>query len=96
MNLIIRGQYVFGLSVLSWNCKGLGNLHTGVVLSHLIREKVPKVLFLMETKWTVDEMKKIQTDLRYDNMLAIPYIHRAVNLAMLWKEEITLHIQTYS
>ena len=44
----------------------------------------------------VDEMKKIQTDLRYNNMLAIPYIHRAGNLAMLWKEETTLHIQTYS
>ena len=41
-------------------------------------------------------MKKIQTDLRYDNMLAIPCIHRASGLAMLWKEEITLHIQTYS
>ena len=29
-------------------------------------------------------------------MLAIPCIHRASGLAMLWKEEITLHIQIYS
>ena len=41
-------------------------------------------------------MKRIQTDLRYDNMLAIPCIHKAGDLAMLWKEEITPHIQTYS
>ena len=43
----------------------------------------------------VDELKKIQTELRYNNMLAVPSIHRAGSLAMLWKEEITLHIQTY-
>ena len=82
--------------MLSWNCKGLGNPLVGAVLSHLVRANVPKVLFLMETKRTVDEMKTIQAELRYDNMLAIPCIHRASGLAMLWKEEITLHIQIYS
>ena len=44
----------------------------------------------------MDEMKKIQADLRYDNMLVVPCIHRASALAMLWKEEVNLHIQTYS
>lgn len=44
----------------------------------------------------VDEMKKIQADLRYDNMLAIPCIHRASGLAMLQKEDVNLHVQTYS
>jgi len=29
-------------------------------------------------------------------MLIVPCIHKAGSLAMLWKEEITLHIQTYS
>ena len=44
----------------------------------------------------VDEMKKIQIELWYDNMLVVPCIHKLGGLAMLQKEEITLHIQTYS
>ena len=77
------------MNVLSWNYRGLGNLYASVVLSHLVRQKAPKVLFLMETKQTMDKMKKIQTELRYDNMLVVPCIYRASSLAMLWNEEIT-------
>lgn len=50
----------------------------------------------METKQTVDEMRNIQVDLRYDNMLDVPCVRRVGGLAMLWKDEITLDFQTYS
>ena len=82
--------------VLSWNCRELGNLRAGSVLSHLVREKVPDVLFLMETKRTVEELRNIQVELHYDSMLAIPCVQRAGGLAMLWKAHVNLHIQTYS
>ena len=36
--------------VLNWNCWGPENLHVANVLSHLVREKVPNILFLMEKK----------------------------------------------
>ena len=42
------------------------------VLSHLMREKTLKVLFLMETKQSMEEMLRIQTDLPYCCMLAVP------------------------
>ena len=48
--------------------------------------KTPNVLFLMETKQTVDEMRKTQADLKYDSMLAVPCVHRAGGLAMLLEE----------
>ena len=81
---------------LSWNYRGVGNLRAVTVLSHLVREKTPHVLFLMETKQTIEEMKKIQEDLRYNAMLAVPCIRRTGGLAMLWKSEVSLDIQTYS
>ena len=84
------------MNILRWNCRGLGNLRAATVLSHLVREKAPNVLFLMETKQTVDEMRKTQVDLKYDSMLAVPCVHRAGGLAMLWKKEVSLDIQTYS
>jgi hypothetical protein len=35
--------------ILSWNCRGLGNLRTVHYLSRMVREKKPEVVFLMET-----------------------------------------------
>ena len=84
------------MNLLSWNCSGLGNQHAVDVLSHLVREKSPKVLFLMETKQSVEEMRRIQADLPYCCMLAIPREQRRGGLALLWKEDVKLHIQTYS
>ena len=50
----------------------------------------------METKQIVDEMRRIQADLHYRSMLVVLCILRAGGLAMLWKEEVSLGIQTYS
>ena len=44
----------------------------------------------------VDKMKKVQADLRYDNLLVAPCVHRAGGLAMHWKNGVNLDIQTYS
>ena len=66
------------------------------VLSYLVREKSPKVLFLMETKRTVKEMKWIQNELHFDAMLVVPCLGWRGGLAMLWKEEVDLNIQTYN
>ncbi|XP_075653649.1 uncharacterized protein LOC142624031 [Castanea sativa] len=64
--------------------------------SHLMREKAPKILFLMETKQSVDEMRMIQANLPYRCMLAMPNIRRSGGLALLWMEEVDLHVQTYT
>ena len=84
------------MSILSWNCRGLGNQHAVNVLSHLMREKAPKILFLMETKQLVNEMRQIQSDLPYGCMFVVPNVCWSGGLALLWKEEVDLHIQTYS
>ena len=35
------------------------------ILSHLVRERAPSVLFLMETKQSVEEMRRVQADFPY-------------------------------
>ena len=47
------------MKILSWNCRGLGNQTAVDVLSNLVREKAPNVLFLMETKQSMAEMRRI-------------------------------------
>ena len=48
------------------------------------------------TKQTVEEMRQIQNDLQFDSMVAVPCLRRWGGLAMLWKADVDLHIQTYT
>ena len=66
------------------------------VLSNLVREKAPSVLFLMETKQSMDEIRRVQADLPYRGMLVVPSVHIRGGLALLWKEDVELHVKTYS
>ena len=84
------------MKILSWNCRGLGNQTVVDVLSHLVREKAPNVLFLMETKQSMAEMRRIQANLPYRCMVDIPSVHRRGGLALLWMADVDLHVQTYS
>ena len=66
----------------------------------MVREKRPKIIFLMETKQTVEEMRKVKEELHYQGGLFVPcdrsWGGRRGGLAMLWKDEVNLHIQNYS
>lgn len=66
----------------------------------MVREKRPKIIFLMEIKQTVEEMRNVKKELHYQGGLVVPcdrsWGGSRGGLAMLWKDEINLHIQTYS
>ena len=76
--------------VISWNCRGLGNRQAVEVLAELVRQKVPTILFLMETKLSVREMEPIKSELGYPSMLAISSEGRKGGLALLWKAEVVV------
>ena len=84
------------MKIMSGNCQGLGNQRAVYVLSHLVREKALKILFLMETKQSISEMKQIQAGLPYRSMFMVPSIRHTGGLALLWMEEIELHVQTFT
>ena len=53
------------------------------VLSQLVRENAPTILFLLETNQTIEEMREAQGELHYDSMLVVPCLGRRGGLAML-------------
>ena len=59
-------------------------------------EKAPKILFLMETKQSVEEMQRLQADLPYRCMLAVLIIRRCGGLALICMEDMNFHIQMYT
>lgn len=84
------------MNILNWNCSGLENPRAVTVLLHLVRVKAPKVLFLMETKKSMGGMKNIKEDLQYQVIFTVPSLGRSGGLAMLRKERVDLHVQTFS
>lgn len=59
------------------------------VLTNLVRSKAPTVLFLMETKWSIAEMRKICDDLNFQSVFAVPSDGRSDGLGMFWKATVT-------
>lgn len=48
------------MSILAWNCRGLGNWHTALALEKVVSSKDPSFIFLMETKLVISKMNGIR------------------------------------
>lgn len=61
------------MNCLSWNCRELGNPQRVCELSDLVKEKAPKVIFLMETKKKKKSyLEKLRCRLKFDNLFIVP------------------------
>ena len=56
------------MSLLVWNCCGLGNPRTGKELEVLIRAKDPSIVFLAETLVDEARLKEVQRNINFDNL----------------------------
>ena len=74
------------MNILSWNCRGLGNLEVALVLHNLVKSQGPIVLFLMETKLNVRRMELLRVKLRFKYCFSIPSLGRSRGLALLWND----------
>jgi hypothetical protein len=84
------------MSLISWNCQGLGNPRTVRDLSQMVKEKKPSFLFLMETISTRRRMEWIRIKIGYAGVFAVDPVGRSGGVALLWKEDQDLEIQNYS
>ena len=50
------------MSLLSWNCQGLGNLWTVKALERAIKKEDPIIVFLMETKLCKEWIDKVKEE----------------------------------
>ena len=71
------------MKLMSWNCRGAWELTSSGSNLTLSAGKSSKILFLMETKQSLEEMKRIQDDLPYRCMFMVPSIRRSGSLALL-------------
>ncbi|XP_023890148.2 uncharacterized protein LOC112002224 [Quercus suber] len=81
---------------LSWNCRGLGNRRTVRALEKVVSSQDPSLIFLMETKMCVSEMDGIKETIDRPGGLVVPSKGRSGGLALLWKRDIRVEVQTFS
>ena len=81
------------MSIMSWNCRGLGNPWAVQALKRPIKREDPSLVFLMETKLEVDEMKGVQHEIGLVQGIAVSSIGRSGGLALLWKSNMKVSVK---
>ena len=84
------------MSCLSWNCRGLGNPQTEDELVALIRNKDPKLIFLMETKIEKSVLDRIGRQIQYANLFVVPRHNSRGGLALYWAADSNVDVQSFS
>ena len=81
------------MSIISWNCQGLGTPWVVQALKKAIRKEDPSLVFLMETKLIGSEMKKLQEEVGLLQGLFVTSVGRKGGLALLWKFDIQVELR---
>ena len=84
------------MRLLSWNYQRLGNPWIGRSLLKFVKDQVPDVCFLMETRLDEDGFNDLYRDLPFKNKLFVKKPNAGGGLALLWKQDIQLDLINYS
>ena len=84
------------MRLLSWNCQGLGNPWTGRSLRKIVREQVPTVCFLMETRLDKNGFDNLYENLPFQNKIIVKHPDSGGGIAFLWKNEVRLEVINFT
>jgi exonuclease III len=84
------------MSILSWNCRGLGNPRIVQDFRRMVKEKRPNIVFIMETKLRKRKLETIRLKVGFANMFVVDCVGRSGGLALFWEEGWGVEVQNYS
>ncbi|XP_050252314.1 uncharacterized protein LOC126698852 [Quercus robur] len=84
------------MRALGWNCRRLGNPRSVRVLRNIVQQWDPDFVFLSETKLRMRSMERKKRSIGFTNGLVIPSHGRSGGLALLWRKEINVDVQSFS
>jgi exonuclease III len=84
------------MSLVCWNCRGLGNLRVVPKLKYLVRFFKPDVLFLSETLVSSNKSEAFRYLLGFDSCLAVSCTGRSGGLALYWNSSFNCSVINYS
>ncbi|VFQ93141.1 unnamed protein product [Cuscuta campestris] len=84
------------MSILSWNCRGLGNRRTVQELADLVSAKKPDFILLLETKGARGHAEELKVKIGFEGLFVVDSVGLSGGLALLWKENRTANLISYS
>lgn len=78
------------MKLLCWNCRGLGQALTVRSVFHLVREHVPDIIFLSETKSDVVSVNKLFSKLGFPSCFGVDAIGSSGGLWVGWKNILSI------
>jgi hypothetical protein len=90
------GSGMTAMNLMSWKCRGLGNPQAVRELYRLVKEKHPKLVFLIETRLQANKMTQIKCKLGSKNVFVVDCVGKSGGLALLWSEDVEVEIKNYS
>lgn len=84
------------MSILCWNCRGLGVPAIVNELRDLARESAPTVLCVVEMQIAKNRMEGLARTLGYDNAHRVGSSGRSGGLCMYWKLPLELEMRNFS
>ena len=63
---------------------------------NMVKVKGPSLVFLMETEKKKSYLEKLRCRLKFDNLFIVPQRNLSGSLALLWSNDLDLHIHTFS
>jgi len=84
------------MSVISWNCRGLGNPRTVREAVDLVSCKKPDFLFLMETKVARTHAERLRVKLGFEGLFYVNSVGLSGGLALFWRRNCTARLISFS
>lgn len=73
------------MSLVSWNCRGLGNPQAIRFLKDLLVQKRPNIVFLCETYFSKEKVEQVRTQIGFDGCFVVEALGHSGGLIMLWQ-----------
>ncbi|XP_019199061.1 PREDICTED: uncharacterized protein LOC109192809 [Ipomoea nil] len=84
------------MSLLSWNCRGLGGTQTVRELLGIVSKQRPLFVFLMETKTCVNLVEQVRVKLGFEGVFYVDRVGLGGGLALFWRDSDVATLLSYS
>ena len=84
------------MNLLSVNCRGCGKPEAVQELLHVVEEKQPAVVFLMETRMNEERARGVQRALGFPNAIVVKSEGRSGGLILMWRGDVVVAEQSKS